>query len=285
MRSDSGSGGCCPSLRVEVDPWRDPDDGAHTVGAHRPRGGRARPGTGAGWTPTCCIASPRASRARSRRAGGRARGIRAQSASASSLVLVDVAALPVPVGPLGQHRRAARPSREEARAAAPAGRRVAEQVHAQRPGRRPRRHRDLVAEVEARAVALALEPRGPAARRAHPRHGRVVALRDATDVEHVGRAVGARVAAVGAELDGTAGLVDVQAVAGAEPDEALLGMPLPGERVAQVARDRRRARRSRGPRPRSARAGGARRAAVAERSSARPPEPRGRSRRAAAPHA
>jgi hypothetical protein len=151
------------------------------------------------------------------------------------LVLVDVAALPVPVGPLGQHRRL-RARRVEERAQPAGRRRLAEQVHPQRPGRHPRRHRDLVAEVEARTVALALQPRGPAARRAHPGDGRVVALRDAADVEHVGRAVGTRVAAVGAELDGAAGLVDVQAVTGAEPDEALLGMPLPSERGAQMAR-------------------------------------------------
>ena len=53
--------------------------------------------------------------------------------------------------------------------------------------------------VELRAVPVGLQPRRPAARGEQPRHRRVVALRDAAEVEHVGRAVGAGVAAVGAE--------------------------------------------------------------------------------------
>ena len=62
-----------------------------------------------------------------------------------------------------------------------------------------------------------------------PRDRRVVALRDAALVEHVGRAVGAGVAAVGAEPDRAPGLVDVQPVAGAEPRQTLLGVPRPRE--------------------------------------------------------
>ncbi len=88
---------------------------------------------------------------------------------------------------------------------------------------------DLVAEVQAHAVAVVLDPRRPPARAEHPRHRRVVALRDAADVEHVGRAVRAGVGAVGAELQRAAGLVDVQPVARAEADEALLGVAVEHE--------------------------------------------------------
>ena len=93
------------------------------------------------------------------------------------------------------------------------------------PAARARREHDLVAEVEARPVPLGLDPRRPAPRAVDPRHRRVVALRDAAELEHVRRAVRAGVGAVGAELDAAAGLVDVQPVARAEPDELLLRMP------------------------------------------------------------
>ena len=115
-----------------------------------------------------------------------------------ALVLVDVAALPVPVRPLGQQRRE-RARRAQERAQPRRRRARAEQVQPQRPGGGARGDLDLVAEVELRAVADGLEPRRPAARRDRPRHRRVVALRDPALVEHVGRAVGAGVAAVGAE--------------------------------------------------------------------------------------
>ena len=146
-----------------------------------------------------------------------------------ALVLVDVARLPVPVGPLGQYcRQRARRAQEAAQARR--RRAAAEQVQAQRPGRRPRGDLDLVAELEARAVPDRLEPRRPAARGDCPRHRGVIALRDAALVEHVGRAVRPGVTAVRAEPHGAAGLVDVQPVARAEPGHALLRVARPRER-------------------------------------------------------
>ena len=76
-----------------------------------------------------------------------------------------------------------------------------EQVHAQRAGGGARGEHGLVAELEPHAVALGLDPRRPAAGAEQPRHRRVVALRDAADVEHVRRAVRPGVRAVGAELE------------------------------------------------------------------------------------
>ena len=73
-----------------------------------------------------------------------------------ALMLVDVARLPVAVGPFRQHGRQPREPQEAAQAGG--GRRVAEHVQAKRPGRRARRHADAVAEVELRAVAVGLEP-------------------------------------------------------------------------------------------------------------------------------
>ena len=51
---------------------------------------------------------------------------------------------------------------------------------------------------------VGLEPGRPAGAREQPRHRRVVALRDAALLEHLGRAVGPGVAAVGAELHAAA---------------------------------------------------------------------------------
>ena len=68
-----------------------------------------------------------------------------------ALVLVDVAALPVPVGPLGQQRRQRAGQRAGTRAGARRASGRAEQVQPQRPGGRARGDLDLVAEVELRA--------------------------------------------------------------------------------------------------------------------------------------
>ena len=141
-----------------------------------------------------------------------------------ALVRVDVAALPVPVGPL-RAAAAGMPVSAQERPQPRGRRRVREQVDPQRPGgargrdsttSSPRSKRTPWPSVSIHAA----QPR----ERDHPRHRRVVALRDAADVEHVRRAVRPRVGAVGAELQRPPRLVDVQPVARAEPDEALLGM-------------------------------------------------------------
>jgi hypothetical protein len=94
--------------------------------------------------------------------------------------------------------------------------------------------RAVGAEVKAHAVAVGVD--GVAARGLQPRRGRVVALRDAADREHVGRAVGARVGAIGPELDPPGGVVDAQRVAHAEAREMLLRARVPARRLAQRRR-------------------------------------------------
>jgi hypothetical protein len=84
-----------------------------------------------------------------------------------------------------------------------------------------------VGEVARGAVAVGLYPERIAAAGEEPGDGGVVALRDAADVEHVGRAIGARIAAVGAEPDAPPALVELLAMAGAEAGEALAGPGVP----------------------------------------------------------
>ena len=141
------------------------------------------------------------------------------------LVLVDVSALPVPVAPLRQQRREPR----QPQVAAQAGRRcrVADHVQAKLPRRRAGGDRHSVSEVELRAVPFRLEPERIAAAGEQPRGRGVVAHGNPADLEHVGRALRARVAAVGPEPHPAAGLVELLPVAGAEAGEALLGPRLP----------------------------------------------------------
>ncbi len=157
------------------------------------------------------------------------------------LVLVDVAALPEAVAPLGQHLGKAG---EPAELAQPRGRRRgAQQLERERAGLRPGRDRDPLAEIEAAAVGLGAHPHAVAPAREQPRHRRAVALRDAAGGEHLRRAVGPGVAAIGAELHGPAGLVELRSVARAEPDEPLLraAVPLEGQpqRIAARLEDER----------------------------------------------
>jgi hypothetical protein len=97
-------------------------------------------------------------------------------------------------------------------------------------------YRDPVAEVELAAVSARLEPERVAAAREKPRHRGVVALGNAADVEHVGRTVGAGVAAIAAEPDAAPGLFHLLAVARAEAGEAL---PRPRLPVGSEAEGRR----------------------------------------------
>jgi hypothetical protein len=143
-----------------------------------------------------------------------------------ALVLVDVARLPVSVGPLGQQRGEAVAEPQEA-AQARRRRGVGEHVQPERARRRSGGDRHAVAEVELHAVAAGFDPERVAAAREQPGDGRVVALRDAAHVEHVGRAVGTGVAPVGPEADAPAGLVELLAVARPEASEALAGTGLP----------------------------------------------------------
>ena len=79
------------------------------------------------------------------------------------------------------------------------------------------------------AVRVGVGEHAVAAARQHPRHGRAVALRDPSGGEHLGRAIGAGVASVGAELNGAATLVELGTVPRAQTDEPLVGAPIPVE--------------------------------------------------------
>ena len=215
-----------------------------------------------------------------------------------ALVLVDVAALPVPVGPLGQQRRERAAPRAGTRAAA---RRASERRTGAAAAARPPRARRSRSRRRARTARPAprSQPRRPAARGEHPRHRRVVALRDAALVEHVGRAVRARVAAVGAERDGApapgrrAGRGARRARSAAARD----GPARRGRAAARAARRRARRRRARArgqvelgqhhvehasvprpARPRAARPASARDGASGRRASRRRSRPRSTAR-------
>ncbi len=147
------------------------------------------------------------------------------------LVLVDVARLPEPVGPVRQQRRET--GEPEVVAQARDGRRVGEDVEPERPGGRARGHAGRLVELEARPVRVGLAPQRVAAARLQEGRRRVVALRDAAERAQIGRAVRARVRPIGAELDRAPGVVDAQRVASAEPREALLGARVPLDREPQ----------------------------------------------------
>jgi hypothetical protein len=154
------------------------------------------------------------------------------------LVGVDVTRLPEAIAPLGQQR--GEPGRVQVPAQPRRRGRIGEEPQAQRPGARTRRDdAAVVAELEAHPVAVALCPDAVAARGLQPRRGRVVALRDAADGEHLARAVGSGVRTVGAELDLVPGVVDAQRVARAQPGEALLGPGVPvGGQAQRLAVER-----------------------------------------------
>ncbi len=127
------------------------------------------------------------------------------------LVLVYVAALPEAVAPLGQDGGEAGLPAEGAQPRRRRG--LAEELDRQRSGSRARRRADPFAgQIEADPVGLRAHPYRVAAAGEQPRHRRAVALRDAPAGQQLGRAVGPGVAAVGAELDGPPGLVELGAV-------------------------------------------------------------------------
>ena len=88
-------------------------------------------------------------------------------------------------------------------------------------------------EVEPGSVCVGLAPDRVAAAGVKPRQRRVIALRDAALDEHLRRAVGGGVAAIGAELDVAARLVEPGAVTDSQADEALLRAAIPVERQPQ----------------------------------------------------
>jgi hypothetical protein len=136
------------------------------------------------------------------------------------LVRVDVARLPEAVAPRRQQGRQA--GEADVAAQAGDGRRVGEDVQAQRARHAARRHAGRIVELEARAFGVRLAPQRVAAAGLQEGRGRVVALRDPAELAQVGRAVGAGVGAIGAELDRAPRVVDAQRVARPEPGEALL---------------------------------------------------------------
>ena len=216
--------------RLEVDPRRDPHDRAHPdrapAGDHPGEVGElVRVGL-----PRVVLGLPR--RVEDDRVERDAVPAAAMDVLLGVLLVrVDVARLPEAVAPGRQQRRQA----GEAHVAAQArdGRRVGEDVQAQRAGHGARGDPRRLVELEARAVGVGLAPQRVAAAGLQERRGRVVALGDAAQLAHVGRAVGAGVRAIGAELDGAPGVVDAQRVARAEPGEALLRAGVPLDRQAQ----------------------------------------------------
>jgi len=88
----------------------------------------------------------------------------------------------------------------------------------------------VAGEVEAGAVGVGTGQYPVATARDEPRHRRAVALRDAANRKDFGRAVGAGVAAVGAELDAAAALVEGGVVADAEAREVLARTLVPVQR-------------------------------------------------------
>ncbi len=185
--------------RLEVDPGRHPDDGADPVLAHlpdHPRGVGELVGVEA---PGVVLRLPgRVDHDRVERQLVVA--VAAPVVLDVVLVLVDVAALPVPVGPLGQQGRQAglaqqRPQpRGRGGVAGRGGGGAGRRRHGprSRPGPRVRSNSAPGPEVSSHAA----QPR----RGEQPGDRRVVALGDAPVLEELGRAVGAGVAAVGAEL-------------------------------------------------------------------------------------
>jgi hypothetical protein len=147
------------------------------------------------------------------------------------LMRVDVARLPEPIAPCRQQRGQA----GEAHVAAQAGdgRRVGQDVQAQRAGHAARRDARGLVELEARAVGIGLAPQRVAAAGLQERRRRVVALRDAAELAHVRRAIRPGVGAIGAELHRATGVVDAQRMARSQPREALLGARVPFDGQAQ----------------------------------------------------
>ncbi len=138
-------------------------------------------------------------------------------------VLVEVAALPEPVPPLREDRGETGQAAVGPQAGG-RGRR-AEEVEAQRPGQRPRRDGDpLGPEL---AIGVGFGPDRVAAARVEERNRGAVTLGDPALGQELRRAVGARVAPVGPELDAPPGLVEGDGVPSTQPDEVLPGPGVP----------------------------------------------------------
>ncbi len=217
--------------RVEVDPRSDPHDGAHSVGSqlgdHR-LGVRELVGVE---LPSVVLRRPR---------GVDDDGIERDLVPAKAmevvehivLVLVDVAALPEAVGPLGLQPGEARAPAEGAQASRRS--RLAEELEAKRTRAPARRDRyPFPGQLEPGSVRPGVEEGRVAPARQQPRHRCAVALRNAARGQHLGRAIGTDVSAVGTQLHVAAALVELSAVTRAEADEPLPGATVPVDPEAQ----------------------------------------------------
>ncbi len=154
--------------------------------------------------------------------GSRLRAVTVVVLEHVALVRVDVAALPVSVAPLRQYvGEAGQPAVAAQEHPRP---RAAQQVQAQRPRGAADRERDVGLQVELDAGTVALDPGAPARRGEQPGDRDVVAHRHAAGLEHVRRAVGPGVAAVGAEVDQPAGLIEAQPMPAAGPGHVFRGV-------------------------------------------------------------
>ena len=145
--------------RLEIDPGRHPDHGPHAVLAHPPdQSGRVGELVGVE-APGVVLRLP--GRVDHDRVEGKVRlPVAAPVVLDVVLVLVDVAALPVAVGPLGH--QAGQTGLAEEGAQPGRGRRAGEDVHAQRAGGRPDREgRDVPGQVRLDAGARGLDPAPP----------------------------------------------------------------------------------------------------------------------------
>ena len=91
----------------------------------------------------------------------------------------------------------------------------------------------LTFEIEAGPVGVGADPCRVAPAGEHPGQRRAVALRNAALGQHLRGAVGSGVAAVGAELDPSSGLIEMGAVPRAEAHEPLFGAAVPIDRQPQ----------------------------------------------------
>ncbi len=209
---------------VDVDPRRRPHDRAHAGAPHAPD-------EALGVWELVRVEAPRVVLRLPRRVEhdrverDRVAQVSVKVVEDVALVLVHVAALPEPVPPLGKHRR--HPREPEVVAQACGGRRVEDEVQSERSGRGANRGRDRIGEPQLDPGTVGLEPQRPAMARQQPRHRGVVALRYSPDIEQLGRAVGARVAAIRPELEDPPALIEPLAVAGTEAGQPLVGIGRP----------------------------------------------------------
>ena len=197
-RSDSRSRRALAVGGLEVHPGRHPDHGAHARLRSR-RDQRPRdPGTGCGLKRQVLYWVSQGESITIASSGSACSQVALEVLEHVALVLVDVAALPVAVGPLGEQGREAGQAQVVAQPGGGGRVGTAGAGEAARPrtAARPRGARRRSSSSPAPQVST---HRRPAGAREQPRRRRAVALRDARLSSISGGAVGARVAAVGAQ--------------------------------------------------------------------------------------